>query len=172
MKEGIHVLEIAYKIQDLDFSALMDVYIEENQKIAAQDYPDGDANEALLQTERGFYQYLNECFFTVSGAICAVWKAGGKTVSALRLEPYQDGWLLEALETAPEERQKGYAAALVQALTAWCRECGRIPVYSHISKKNKASLRTHEKCSFIRILEHAVEVDGSVYTSACTMKYG
>jgi RimJ/RimL family protein N-acetyltransferase len=115
--------------------------------------------------EQDFYQYLRECFFTTEGAIYALWSPAGEYVSALRLEPYQDGLLLEALETAPGQRRKGYAADLI---TAVLQMVGETKVYSHVSKRNTASLRTHEKCGFHRVLEHAVYADGSVLTTSCT----
>lgn len=165
------MLEIAYHLRDLHFSSLMDVYFEGNEEHAAREYPYLDANEGRLCAERDFYQYLQECFFAADDAVYAMWKVNGKIVSALRLEPYQDGWLLEALETAPQYRRKGFAEDLVRAVLEWCEQNGRLPVYSHIDRKNTASLRTHEKCGFVCVLDHAVEIDGSVSRNACTMKF-
>ena len=159
------MLYIANKLSDLNFRQLMDVYEEGNLENAAQFYPNEPQSQWQLLAEQGFYQYLRECFFTVPGAYYAVWMVNGKYVSALRVEPYKDGLLLEALETAPNERQKGYASALIDAVM--CRHL-HDRLYSHVSKRNTASLRTHEKCGFHRILEHAVYADGSVLSTSCT----
>ena len=153
------------KLKDLDFRQLMEVYEEGNLESAAEFYPEAPENQQLLLAEQAFYQYLRECFFPTEGAVYAVWVENGRYVSALRLEPYQDGLLLEALETAPAHRRKGYAAALV---TAVLQELGGRKVYSHVGKRNTASLKVHEKCGFQRIAEHAVYADGSVARSACT----
>ena len=105
------MLQIVRRLEELDFSAIMDIYIEGNLE-KAEEYGDG----GLLRAEREFYDYLREDFFRQRDAFYAVWKVGGRYVSALRLEPYGDGWLLEALETAPAHRKQGYAKALVRAV--------------------------------------------------------
>jgi RimJ/RimL family protein N-acetyltransferase len=81
------------------------------------------------------------------------------------LEPYRDGLLLEALETAPECRRKGFAAELVRAAQGYA---AGTKIYSHVNKGNLASLRTHEKCGFHRIADHAVYADGSVMQNHVT----
>ena len=159
------MLYLAGKLSDLDFRQLMDVYEEGNLENAAEFFPHEPKEQWLLLAEQSFHQYLRECFFKTEGAYYALWLIDGRYVSALRLEPYRDGLLLEALETKPDERKKGYGSELVTAVLAYV---GDTKVYSHVSKRNAASLRTHEKCGFHRILEHAVYADGSVFSSCCT----
>ena len=157
------MLLIMKRLEELDFSALMDIYIEGNRE-KAEVYGDG----GLLRAEREFYDYLREDFFRQKGAFYAVWQVSGRYVSALRLEPYQDGWLLEALETAPADRKKGYAKAL---MTAVLEMMGENRVYSHVSKRNEASLRTHYACGFQKHLDHMVYLDGSVSNRAVTLRF-
>ena len=95
-------------------------------------------------------------------------KAIWKMVSALRLEPYRDGLLLEALETHPMHRRKGYAKELV---TAVMETVGEQRVYSHVGKRNVASLNTHLSCGFQRISEQAVYADGSINDRCATLLY-
>ncbi len=159
------MLYIAEKLKDLDFRQLMEVYCESNLQNAAEFYPHTPENQWLLLAEQSFHQYLRECFFKTPGAYCCIWVEDGIYCSALRLEPYQDGLLLEALETRPDRRRKGYAAALLSAAR---EHTGDAKLYSHVSKRNTASLAIHEKCGFYRILEHAVYADGSVFTNCCT----
>lgn len=156
---------IAKSLQELDFCQLMEVYEEGNQENGMEFWPDLPQGQQILRAEQDFYQYLRECFFTTEGAVYALWEVDGAYVSALRLEPYQDGLLLEALETAPQHRRMGYASQLIRAVL---EQVGEQKVYSHVSKRNTASLRTHASCGFHRILEHAVYADGSVLTSSCT----
>ena len=59
-----------------------------------------------------------EDFFRQKGAFYCLWKENGRTVSALRLEPFGDGLLLEALETMPEQPRRGYGKALILAVLA------------------------------------------------------
>ena len=157
------MLLIAKRLGELDFSALMDVYIEGNME-KAEEYGDG----GLLQAEREFCDYLREDFFRHEGAFYAVWKQGNAYICALRMEPYRDGWLLEALETAPEYRRRGYAKGLILAVL---EQMESTVVYSHVSKRNEASIRTHLRCGFQKVLDHAVYLDGSVSNRAVTLCY-
>ncbi len=159
------MLFIAERLTDLNFRQLMDVYEEGNLENAAEFYPNESRSQWMLLAQQSFYQYLRECFFTTPRACYAVWVEDGRYVSALRLEPYKDGLLLAALETAPQQRRKGYAERLIRAVL---ERYGHERIYSHVGKRNTASLRTHEKCGFHRILEHAVYADGSVMSSCCT----
>lgn len=160
------MLILARSIRDLSFSRLMEVYIEGNLENAEEFYPDLTEGQKLMQAEQDFYQYLNKVFFRTSDAVYAIWEEQGTYVSALRLEPYRDGLLLEALETAPPSRRQGYAVELIRAVQ---EQFPNQRVYSHVSKKNAASLQVHEKCGFRRISEYAVYIDGSVNRRACTL---
>lgn len=157
------MLLIAKRLAELDFPALMDIYIEGNRE-KADEYGDG----GLLQAEREFYDYLREVFFRQRDAFYAVWVEQGKYVSALRLEPYKDGWLLEALETAPDHRKRGCAKALMGSVLEMM---GQSVIYSHVSKRNEASLRTHYACGFVKHLDHVVYLDGSVSHRGITLQY-
>ena len=160
------MLILAQSIRDLSFSKLMGVYIEGNLENAEEFYPDLPEGQKLMQAEQDFYQYLNEVFFRTSGAVYAIWEVQGSYVSVLRLEPYRDGRLLEALETAPSRRRQGYGEKLIRAVQ---KQFSNQRIYSHVGKKNAASLRVHEKCGFRRISEYAVYIDGSVNRRACTL---
>lgn len=160
------MLILARSLRDFSFSKLMEVYIEGNLENAEEFYPDLPEGQKLMQAEQDFYQYLNEVFFKTSGAVYAIWEERGNYISALRLEPYRDGRLLEALETAPSRRRQGYGEKLIRAVQA---QFPKQRIYSHVGKKNAASLRVHEKCGFCRISEHAAYIDGSVNQRACTL---
>lgn len=155
------MLHMARKLGELDFSRLMEVYMEGNLEKAEE-------GVTLLEAEQDFYQYLREVFFATPGALYFVWTEGKRYVSALRLEPYQDGWLLAALETAPEYRRKGYGKALVEAVLA-LPEYSRI--YSHIHWKNTPSIALHEACGFQKILDYGVYIDGSVNRYTFTYRW-
>ena len=157
------MLLIAKRLAELDFPALMDIYIEGNCE-KADEYGDG----GLLQAEREFYDYLREDFFRQPDAFYAVWVEQGKYVSALRLEPYKDGWLLEALETVPDHRKRGCAKELMGSVLEMM---GQSVIYSHVSKRNEASLRTHYACGFCKHLDHVVYLDGSVSHRGITLQY-
>lgn len=155
-----------HKMKDLSFSKLMAVYEEGNQENASEFWPDMEEGQRMILAEQEFHQYLREIFFPTEGAVYCVWEERGRYVSALRLEPYRDGLLLEALETAPNERRKGCAVRLIAAVQEAYPDA---KIYSHVSKRNVPSLKTHEKCGFRRIAENAVYADGSVTSRSCTL---
>lgn len=162
------MLYIAKSLRDLNFGALMEVYREGNLENAKEFWPELPQGQGILWAEQEFYQYLREDFFSTDGGVYALWQENEKYISALRLEPYRDGLLLEALETAPEYRRRGYAGRLILAVLSQLQPK---KVYSHVSKQNTASLSVHEKCGFQRILDYAVYIDGSVNQRAVTMCY-
>lgn len=162
------MLVVAEKLSDLSFGKLMDVYQEGNLENGRENYPGEPEMRQIALAEQDFYLYLSEIFFRTSGAAYLIWEERGSYVSALRLEPYRDGLLLAALETHPQMRKRGFAEKLVKAALEYA---GDIAVYSHVSKKNAASLRTHEKCGFEKILDYAVYADGSVNDRCCTLRY-
>lgn len=167
-REETDMLHIARKLKDLSFFSLMEVYEESNRENAAAFRPDVSAEHALQMAEQEFYQYLREVFFPTPSAVYALWTEEEKYRSALRLEPYRDGLLLSALETAPEHRNRGYAEALVRGVLAQFPDT---KIYSHVHKSNLPSLKLHEKCGFQRISEQAAYLDGSVNDKCCTMRY-
>lgn len=166
----IEMLRLFYGLKELHFGNLMTLYTQSNQDNADELYGQLETGEALLKVEESFYHYLREDFFSVPGAVYAVWEEGGVYISALRMEPYQDGLLLEALETHPSFRKKGYARNLICAVLDHFKQQGRTVIYSHIVKQNTASLKTHETCGFHKFSDHAVYIDGSVTHNAYTMK--
>lgn len=157
-ERGKTMLYLAKTLKQLQFGKLMEVYLEGNLEKAAE--------AGLLQAEQDFYQYLKECFFPTDGAVYAIWEENGEYISALRLEPYKDGLLLAALETAPAFRRNGYARKLMEAVLEAFAEHN---IYSHISKGNLPSLSLHEACGFRKIAESAVYLDGSVNARAVTL---
>lgn len=163
------MFKIVFQLRELNFGKLMELYSEGNAENAECSYPYLERNQGITAAENDFYGYLREVFFRTSGAVYALWEADGVYISALRLEPYKDGLLLEALETHPSYRRQGYAKKLITATLRWLEEQGKGPVYSHVHKRNTASLMTHLSCGFQRISEQAVYIDGSVTDRSCTM---
>lgn len=158
------MLKIVGSMGALNFEELMAVYRESNEGNALKrDIP-------VDQVEQNFADYLREDFFRQKGAFYCLWKENGRTVSALRLEPFGDGLLLEALETMPEQRRRGYGKALILAVLDHVRSGDQKPVYSHVRKRNRASLALHAACGFTQMLDYARLIDGSVNTSYVTLK--
>ena len=164
------MLRVFERYDEIDFRQLMDVYSQWNQENGANLYPKMERNVQKLYSEQDFYGFL-QSFFKVRGAMYFVWIAEGRYVAALRVEPYQDGFLLEGLETLPEERRKGYASCLVCAAIKYLhgRSCDRI--YSHVRKDNLPSFELHDKCGFHIYKDDAVYIDGTYCTDSYTLIY-
>lgn len=160
------MLKLARSRKDLSFPALMEVYLEENQRLGREAYPGEPEMRQLELAEGDFRQYLTESFFPTPGGLYAIWEEQGRYVSALRLEPFEDGLLLEALETGPGHRGRGYATRLVEAVQQ-LPQVGKL--YSHVGKGNRPSQAVHQKCGFRQIADHAVYIDGSVDSRAVTL---
>ena len=160
-------LIIATRLRELSFGKLMEVYIEDNLENGRDHWPHEPEARQTALAEQDFYQYLREVFFPTPGAQYLIWEADGCYVSALRLQNYQDGLLLEALETHPGHRGRGFAKDLVRAVLETV-EGQR--VYSHISPRNGPSLAVHKACGFQKILSHSVYADGSVNSRCHTYR--
>ena len=163
------MLLVAQSIPDLDFTQLMTVYREGNIENGEIFYPQFTLYEQLQLAEQDFYDFLRD-FFRIPGAFYAIYQMDNHYMSALRMEPYQDGLLLEALETDPLYRRQGYAAALINETFTYLSKNAPCIVYSHVSCKNIPSIKVHEKAGFKKILDYAVYIDGSISTSADTWK--
>lgn len=161
------MLTIITKPEDLPYSALMAVYEQTIGEKAANHYPCRDTHERLILAEQDLYQYLIEALRNET-AIVALWSVQRRYVAALRLEQYRDALLLTSLETAPDDRRKGYASNLVCAvLSAYPHH----KIYSHVYSSNCASVALHRKCGFRQIATFAEFLDGSISHDASTFLY-
>ena len=158
----------AKKLSELNFDSLMQLYQEGNQENALELYGQMEPAKALARAEQDFVDYLTEDFFTHKDARYAIWVQDDHYVSALRLEPWQDGLLLEALETHPNFRRQGFAKALICEMQKSLRG---VAVYSHVSKRNKASLAVHKACGFVICKDSVRLLDGTVSSSGVTLRW-
>lgn len=162
------MLVIIDSLKKLRFGELMEVYRQSLTENGVEFYPGCSSGEQLLRAEQDFYAYLKQGFFNREGDHYCIWEENGKYRSALRLQRFEDGWLLEALETCPEQRKKGYAAQLIQAVQHIVR--GE-KLYSHILPGNGASIAVHTRCGFCKIMDFARLADGSINLHCETYLY-
>lgn len=162
------MLKIVRSLQDLDFRKLMDVYQEGNKITGKEVYPNLPENLQILYAEQDFYTYL-QTFFKEPTARYAVWVVNGRYVSALRYESYNDGLLVNALETMPTERNRGFATLLIRSVQDFLRSQGNGILYSHISKDNMTSVKVHLSSGFQIISHEATYLDGAVRSDSYTL---
>ena len=165
------MLIIAHKLSDLHFSKLMDIYSESIISSGEEHYPHLCEVEQRFRAETDFYHYLNSVFFRQQDSVYAIWEDRGEYKAALRLEPYSDGLLLCALETAPEARGKGFSTSLIEAVLSHYSRFNFGTIYSHISKTNTASIAVHQRCGFHFFKNYAIYADGSVFHDSFTMAF-
>ena len=154
------MLICARSIDDLEFDALMEVYIEGNVENAAYFYPEISAERGLSLVIDDFRKFLCEDFFHRDNAQYWILAENGQYISALRFEKHRGGLLLEALETRPDRRGQGYAKHLIQAVLE--KLASQTPIYSHVTKWNAASLATHRACGFEQLSDYVVASDGRI----------
>lgn len=125
-----------------------EVYIEGSYENAKEKYPNlEDLSEAIREEEQCFMGFLKR-FLEKEQNKYYVYEVDGAWVSALRLTKLDGFYYMEALETAPEYRQKGYAAKMIDEVISLLRGRGAVIIRSNVSKSNQPSLATHEKCGF------------------------
>ena len=143
----------------LDTGKLMCVYSESNYENTDYFYPDEtDKEAAVKKVEAGFTEFLRDDFFTQEEAACWILEEEGAWVSALRICRVQDGvYYLEALETRPDLRGKGYASKLLSGVLEAMKAEGGFRLCDCVSKRNAASLKTHLKCGFRIVSEEGYD---------------
>ena len=149
-------LHIITSYAELDGLRLMTVYAESNHENTEYFFPDmTDKVLAVKKVEKGFLQFLRDEFYAGPGPAYYVLEEAGEWVSALRMNELEPGfYYLEALETRPGYRQRGYASRLLCEVIAHLKQRGPFRLCDCVDKKNEASVRTHLACGF-RVVSQA-----------------
>lgn len=164
------MLKIVRSIRELDMDQMSKVYIESIAQKGAQDYPQLCADLQFLYAFQDLYSYLRE-YFRHPRSAYAIWTLDGCYICALRLEEYRDGYLITALETRPDERNRGYAGELLRCVVEYASNEFCLPLYSHIDTSNFASLAVHKKAGFRLLHHYAAYLDGSVDHKSVTLSF-
>jgi ribosomal protein S18 acetylase RimI-like enzyme len=146
-----------------DAAQWMAVYREGNQENA--DY----FRRTLAQEEENFAAFLRE-FLENPENTYYIWEENSQWLAALRLSRQEDFYYLEALETAPDHRRKGYGKTLLRAVCEKLEESGPVTIRDTVSKRNLPSLRTHRACGFAIEQDPAME-DGRPNDRCCGLVY-
>ena len=126
------------------------VYSEASYEIAKDKHPDmQDLSEAIREEEQYFVEKFLRKFMSKNENTYYVWDTNGEWVSAFRLTKLEGYYFMEALETTPEHRRKGYASELIKAVIQKLEEDESVVIRSNVRKTNTASLAMHRKCGFV-----------------------
>lgn len=152
-RKGTSVLIEITSYDDIDTRKLMDLYAESNIENADYFYPDmANKSAALALVEEGFLNFLKTDFFVRPNSTYYILEEDGVWVSALRLSLVEkhecSRYYMEALETRPCSRRKGYASKLLNEVIASLKHEGSFILCDCVSKHNEPSLKTHLKCGF------------------------
>lgn len=158
-------------LEQLDTRKLMDLYAEGNRENADEFYPNiADRSLALKKAEQDFIDFLETGFFTAPERVYWVLEENGVWVSAARTSRIENGlYYLEALETHPDFRRRGYAAKLLNAMLEELKAGGSFRLCDCVDKSNIPSLKTHEKCGFSVASDPAVNY---LSGDTCDWEYG
>lgn len=127
----------------------MDIYAESNGENAEDFFPDENREEGVRKVEENFLAFLKNEFFAREGNVYYVLEEEGVWTAALRLSELPNRlFYLEALETRPDMRRRGYAAKLIRKVAAELKKGGEFRICDCVSKRNIPSLKTHESCGF------------------------
>lgn len=161
------MLRVIRSMAELPFGKLMEVYAQSNRE-RGNYWKDETEERCVALAEQEFYIYLRQCFFSLPDSCYYLWEVDGNVVSAVRGESYMDGVILTALETHPCFRCKGYATALLSAVTKYLETK---KIYVHIRRDNAASLSVHLRCGFVKVKSGARMLDGSFATAYDTYRW-
>lgn len=133
----------------LDTAALMAVYAGSNLENAEEMFPELEREAGVRKVEEGFLDFLKNDFFAKDNNTYFVLEEGGEWFAALRISELPDRlFYLEALETRPDARRRGYAAKLINAVIAELSKGGPFRLRDCVDKMNIPSVKTHEKSGF------------------------
>lgn len=158
IKEEIIVLIKITESDELDCVKLMPIYEESNIQNAEYFYPQlKNKTEAQKKAETDYCNYIKNDFLNGQNSFY-VWEDNGVWISALRLYRVEDNfYFIEALETMPGFRNKGYAEQLLNSVIRELKANGKFKIYDCVGKNNRASLSVHQKCGFKRVSEYAYD---------------
>lgn len=151
-------LELHRAAGGIDRDAFMALYRGSALENVPAWYPELPEDEGLRTYEDSYWEYMSGPLWEEGGVQALLADETGYR-SGLRLYPREgeNQWFLEALETRPDCRGRGFGLrALWETIRALEAE-GPVRLECHVHKTNAASLATHAAAGFVRTLDYALE---------------
>lgn len=155
------------ELKDVDIPKLMAIYAEGNRENAECFYPELPLAEGIAREEQKFVNMLRTDFFPKPENALYILEVEDQWVAALRLTRLDGFYYLEALETKPDQRKKGYGKALLDALCKELAAQGPVLIRDCVAKRNEASLRTHLSAGFVIDQDPGIEYPGKEADARC-----
>lgn len=135
------MLVVVNQVNDDVIDRLFELYSESMESLQSQ----FDSREAM---KASYGSFLSD-FITDTHHLVLAEEVNGLWVSGLRvIETACGKWFIEAVETMPAERKKGYGKELLLHTLDYLNSIGMAEVACTIAKTNVRSMGLHEKCGF------------------------
>lgn len=143
------------RLSDKDAILLMSIYKENNKKNIHCFFPKiHNEDQGLKMVEEEYTKWLRDDFLKSKNTVCYVWVENDVWVSSLRFHCVANKvYFIEALETHPEYRRRGYAEKLINSIIDRLKENDNFEIRSYTSITNVASRNTHNRCGFLTLDE-------------------
>lgn len=164
--------QLLHSFDNVNENEFLEVYRESSLENAPNWYQELSPKDALARYESEYLDYMRTTFWD-EGGLLAILSDENVYCSALRLYPLDGNnrFFVEALETRPDRRRKGYGSLLFHLLIERMEiEFGNITLVSNPHKKNIASIATHLSAGFVRTAEYFID-EGVKNESMTTMIY-
>lgn len=136
------MINIVTQIDENAISRLLSVYSESMDDMKMNFAGDAEMCSAYASFLREFVE--NPKHLIIAETFNDEW------VSALRaIETTEGHWFLEAVETKPDKRKKGFGKNLLHHTVDYLKNRGMTEVTCTIAKNNHKSQALHEKCGFV-----------------------
>lgn len=145
------------------------VYKESAKINAPKWYPSLPFEAAVEKYESGYWDFMQDSFWDEKGILLVVSSGSHYMSAVVAYQKANNSFLIEALETAPNERGKGYGKnALKEMLKFLVSSYPDATVYSFTGKQNIPSQRTHESVGMTRIHDYWQDSSGAIDNTQIT----
>jgi len=155
------------EIKEINESAvcqLFDLYAESMRNMQSQFHSYDEMKQA-------YTQFLHD-FLASPNQLILVETIDGEWVSGLRtIETSKGCWFIEAVETKPDRRERGYGKRLIQDTISYLRQKGMCQITCQIARKNVRSQLLHTSCGFVATQEPSIDPWGEADDNTILYKY-
>lgn len=163
------ILESGSALKD---DCFLELYRGSSVENAPNWYPQLSSEQALNKYEQSFLEYMHKEFWEEKGIQFLLEDDTGYR-SGLRLYPGEDNrFFIEALETRPDSRRKGYSKTLLKEIIVELKKkYDSFTIYDDVYKTNIASINTHLSAGYTQSKDFFIEQDGSRNDKKVTFQY-